>query len=1268
MPNHRPPTITDLPTEEWERLDRAVREFETAWNSGTAPDLADYAPDDPRLRALALAELVRVELELRLKNKDDGTRLEVYLSRFPELNDPDRLTALAAWEFQLRSRHKPPALPDEYAKRFPHLAGRFSGWMMPTLTETAPPKVADTGPRLPDIKGFQVIEELGRGGVGVVYRAKELQLGRDVAVKMIIAGAQAGPVTRDRLRNEATALARLRHPNIVPVYEVGEHDGLPYVVLEYVAGGSLAKFQAGRPLPIPVVVAWTEAIARAVQHAHEADIIHRDIKPANVLLQWPKNAPKPAGGAELPDVETMLTWIPRLTDFGLAKNLENVSEATPSGALLGTPGYMAPEQAEGHSRKVGPPADIFALGAVLYELLTGRAPFYAESIIDTLMQVINVDPIRPSRLRPGLPADLEQICLKCLNKAPEKRYHSAAELADDLARFRERKPVKARPASALERLNKWVRRYPAAAGLIAVAFSALIVISILWVLAERQRRLAEDRLETNRLNQALKQLDQEERFAALGGFVQVLDQAQRHPERAAIHRLRATSVFRRPPRLTQLVGQEDRINVALFDPSGQVLLTAGTDGARAWNPRTGALRARLPMKGEMVAAALDRTGMRAAIASLDGTAKVWDLAAAQPVGVERQHGENLTSIALSPKGDWMLTVGRDDTGQSSARIWPVEGQGAAFTLPNPEGVREAHFVKDGQQVLTAGGDGAARLWDTSPPPSIAGPACKHGPGLNTATMSADGQQVATGGSDGVIRRWHTDSGDAMSVPLQHGDPVRKLAYNAAGTRLLSIGDRSIRLWDLTKEPAYLMFAVVGEQPFHAPFSPDGNTVIISTGKLARVWNAVDGRPVSEPLRHSGDVRSVAIAPDGNMFATAATDGLARVWNLRGDEPKTFRHGDIVYEAACNPDGSMIVTAGEDRLAKLWNVSTNAVEGSPWAHDEKVIAASFSPDGKSVLTASYDGTALLWSVATGQQLLKINAHADQISRAVFSPNGQIILTAGGDGAARLWDAATGQQLGPDLKHDNYVFHAGFSRDGRRVVTASYDGTAAIWNVADGQRLLEVKHPPAVMFADLDPTGKILITAGKDRTARLWNAQTGNAIGEPLVHADDVLHADFDPAGRWVVTASADGTARMWHLSDGQKRGSIAKHRGGIFRVTVNADGRYFATASVDGSARIWDAATGLAITPPLQHAGPVRCVQFRPDQAALLTGSADGTAKLWDIVADGQSINDWKRWASLLTGMHYDLDRDDEPLGPGEALRLWRLVEATVESQPPTSKK
>lgn len=1256
MPFQKPPTITELPTEDWDRLDQAVRNFETAWQSGTMPDIAEFAPKDARIRALAISELVRVDLELRLKAADDGTRLESYLKRFPELNDPDRLTALAAWEFQLRSRHRPPPSPEEYARRFPHLAGRFAGWMMPTLTEALPPKVAPSAPRMPDIQGFQFFEELGRGGVGVVYRAKELTLGRDVAVKMILAGAQAGPQTRERLRNEATALARLRHPNIVPVYEVGEHDGLPFVVLEYVAGGSISKFQIGRPLPIPVAVAWMESIARAVQHAHEAGIIHRDIKPANVLLQWPKNAPRPAVGTDMPDVETLLTWIPRLTDFGLAKQLENLTEATPSGAMLGTPGYMAPEQAEGHSRKVGPAADIFALGAVLYELLTGRSPFFAESVIDTLLQVIKAEPIPPSRLRPGLPPDLEQICLKCLNKAPEKRYASAAAFAEDLERFRTRRPVLARPATPVERLIKWVRRYPAAAALIAVAQIALVVISILFVMAEYQRRTAEQALEINQVTQALKAMDDGERFAAFAAFVQILDHS-RDSARAEMHRLRVTGLFRRPPRLVRMVGNNERINVVMFDQSGQVLLTAGENGARAWNPATGALRATMQTGDEVKAITMDATGTRAATASLDGKARIWDLSTGQAIGKPRLHGETLASIAFTPDAKWLLTVGRDDTGQSAARLWPVDGEGATFTLPNTDGVRCAIIMPGGQQVLTAGGDGVARLWDISPPPSIGGPALKHGPGLETVTTRADGKEVLTAGADGVMRRWNPVSGEPIGAVFRQGDPVRKAIYQPGGTRLVTVGDRGIRLWDLANDPPTSVFGVEGDLPLNAAFSNDGRMLVVATGQLVRVWdaNSASPQPMSDKMRHTGEVRSIAFSPTGTTLATGATDGLARIWDLLGDEPITYPHGDVVRQAEYSADGQQIITAGDDKSAKIWAADSGRQNGDALQHDEKVIAASFSSDGRHVLTGSYDGTIIIWDAITNRVLHRINAHSEQVSRAVFSPDGRLALSASGDGTAKLWDVETGKQVGPDLKHENYVLHAAFGRDGKRVVTASLDGTAAVWDVATGKRLVSVAHPPEVLFADLDPTGQWLFTTGRDGTARIWDARNGNAHGEPLRHDNAVMFADFDPKGKWVVTASADGTARIWDLESGGRLGAVMTHRGGVFRVAVSPNGRLIATGSTDGTARVWDAQTGFAITPPLGHAGSVRSVNFRNDGSALLTGSDDGKAKSWNLALDKRSIDDWKRWATLLTGYRYDLNRGDEPLGTEDALQMWRMV-------------
>jgi serine/threonine-protein kinase len=294
--------------------------------------------------------------------------------------------------------------------------------------------------------------------MGVVYQVWQPGLGRMAALKVVLAGPHAGPEHRARFRTEAEAVARLQHPNIVPIYEVGEHDGRPYMLLEYVQGGSLARKLGGTPLPARQGAELVETLARAIHHAHQKGVIHRDLTPGNILLT-PEGQPK-------------------VTDFGLAKLLVGGEGRTQSGAILGTPSYMAPEQAGGRSKGVGPATDVYALGAVLYECLTGRPPFKAETPLETLLQVVDAEPARPAQLQPKVPRDLETICLKCLQKNPARRYASAAALADDLRRFLAGEPIQARPVSSWERGVKWARRRPALAGLVGVSGAATLALLI----------------------------------------------------------------------------------------------------------------------------------------------------------------------------------------------------------------------------------------------------------------------------------------------------------------------------------------------------------------------------------------------------------------------------------------------------------------------------------------------------------------------------------------------------------------------------------------------------------------------------------------------------------------------------------------------------------------------------------------------------------------------------------------------------------------------
>jgi serine/threonine protein kinase len=352
------------------------------------------------------------------------------------------------------------------------------------LTDESAPEYVER----PDAVGdYDLLEELGRGGMGVVYRARQKSLDRQVALKMLLAGSFASQETVTRFRFEATAVARLQHPNIVQIHEVGDHAGHPFFSMEYVDGGSLAGRMQDNSLNDRDSARLCRLLARAIHHAHERGIIHRDLKPGNILLQRVGSSPQRAIGRELPSSNPPGIWLvdgdysPKITDFGIAKQLTDETLGTASGVVMGTPSFMSPEQAAGFKDLLSPATDIYALGAILYNLLTGRPPFLADSIEATLELVRRHGPMMPRRLRPDISRDAQTICMKCLEKEPHRRYATALALAEDLERFLEGKPILARPASGPERVWKWIKRRPLAAALIAVswlAFAALLMGSV----------------------------------------------------------------------------------------------------------------------------------------------------------------------------------------------------------------------------------------------------------------------------------------------------------------------------------------------------------------------------------------------------------------------------------------------------------------------------------------------------------------------------------------------------------------------------------------------------------------------------------------------------------------------------------------------------------------------------------------------------------------------------------------------------------------------
>ncbi len=1030
---------------------------------------------------------------------------------------------------------------------------------------------SEMGLESPCFGDYQLLEEVGRGGMGIVYKARQQSLGRLVALKTILFGPLASPEQVRRFRSEASAAAALQHPNIVAVHEVGEHQHHHYLAMDLVDGPNLGSLVANKPLPARQAALYLRSVAEAIHFAHEHGILHRDLKPSNVLI----------GSDDRP----------RVADFGLACQLGTDSSLTMSGQMLGSPNYMPPEQIGGKAERVGRAADVYGLGAILYHLLTGRPPFQAETIPETLRLVALVDPLSPRALVPSVPEDLETICLKCLEKEPTKRYETALGVAEDLERFLRDEPIQARPVGALGKAWRWSRRKPAVAAALLVSLGSLIAITVISSVSSVRTDRAREAERLEAYYSAIALADQFLQQGNTQGAKDILFGCPAefrhwewghlmylcHQEVISIAAHTNAVPFNPEGALSAVFSSAaSRISEIHFTPDGTGIVSRGIDGSvKVWNVEDG--RMRFGIVGDLdtpATIAIDSTGRRLALGFSNGWTRVYEMADGREIGSIR-HGSNTVSCVGFAMGGRLVTKAE----RGWVRVWDVDTGECLRQWLVPEGESDPRWLsKKGDRMVIQQRNGAT-VWDTDSgsqlwelnTPSESHVACCfaenarsmvtfdaenraklrrfdgtsaelgliRGAGWNMyrwVTWSSDCRLFCTGGEFGSAHVWDHDTGESLFSLEGRTTAAR---FSPDGTLLATVGvENFVRIWEVAtgREIRRLRgHAVVVE---HLSFSPDGR--LIATGDqdgTIKIWSTRRGREV---LPADSWVHSPRYTADGKRVASSALPLDVTVWDAEsGSEELRLGPGpgNNSYTMEFSPDGRYLATGGSPvSLVQLWDAKTGEKIRTFAGHTRYVLSVAFSPNGKQLASGSWDGTVRLWDVESGAMQRILTSTTGTVNQVLYSPDSERVYGWVAHDQILSWDTRSGRLLfGIKVPYPIYPGFA-LTPDGLRIYASDLvEKKMRAWDAQTGQALTRVPLPPRpgcmISFA---PDGQRMAMVILD--SKLSNAGQTLGVVVDVLHGREVLSlhghtqpwsaVQFDSAGRRIVSTSVDTTTRQW----------------------------------------------------------------------------------------------------------------------------------------------